>query len=161
VTDLLEQLCHPPYQPASFYQVRRPLGRLSRAALRGGKISNKPSTDVGKAIVCFQYVERIKSELIISAKLLEYIIDLKGDEQSGASKLFKWYLDALMGEINIANNVVGRQDFLLAGEKVTAAIEKAQQGRFEEAIRQVSEAISAVASSGLWAMRVLKENGFL
>jgi len=66
-----------------------------------------------------------------------------------------------MGEINIANNVVGRQDFLQAGEKVTAAIEKAQQGRFEEAIRQVSEAISAVASSGLWAMRVLKENGFL
>jgi len=116
---------------------------------------------VGKAIVCFQYVERIKSELIIAARLLEYIIDMKGDEQSGANKLFRWYLDAVLGEINIAHNVIGRQDFLHAGEKVTAAVEKAQQGRFEEAIRQVSEAISSVASSGQWAMQALKENGFL
>jgi len=116
---------------------------------------------VGKAIVCFQYVERIKSELIIAAKLLEYIIELKGDEQSGANKLFGWYLDAVLGEINIAHNVVGRQDFLRAGEKVTAAIEKVRQGRFEDAIRQVSEAISAVASSGQWAMQVLKNNAFL
>jgi len=116
---------------------------------------------VGKAIVCFQYVERIKSELIIAAKLLEYIIEMKGEEQSGGNKLFRWYLDAVLGEINIAHNVVGRQDFLLAGEKVTAAIEKAQQGRFEEAIRMVSEAISAVAGSGQWAMQVLKDYGFL
>jgi len=124
-------------------------------------ISNKPSTDTGKAIVCFQYVERIKSELIIAAKLLEFTIDLKGDEQSGARRLFRCYLDAVMGEISIANNVVGRQDFLQAGEKVTMAIEKVQQGRFEEAIRLVSEAISAVASSGQWAMQVLKDQGFL
>jgi hypothetical protein len=86
---------------------------------------------------------------------------LKGDEQSGAKKLFKWYLDAVVGEINIAHNVIGRQDFLLASEKVTEAIEKAQQGLFEDAIRQVSGAISAVASSGQWAMQTLKDNGFL
>jgi len=86
---------------------------------------------------------------------------MKGDEKSGANKLFRWYLDALLGEINIAHNVIGRQDFLQAGEKVTAAVEKAQQGLFEEAIRQVSEAISSVASSGQWAMQALKENGFL
>jgi len=112
-------------------------------------------------VVCFQYVERIKSELIIAAKLLEFIIELKGDEQSGANKLFRWYLDAVLGEVNIAYNVIGRQDFMQAGEKVKTAIEKVQQGRFEEAIRQVSEAISAVASSGQWAMQVLKDNGFL
>lgn len=111
--------------------------------------------------MCFQYVERIKSELIIAAKLLEYIIELKGDEQSGANKLFRWYLDALLGELNIAHNVVGRQDFLQAGEKVTAAIEKAQAGLFEEAIRLVSEAISAVASSGQWSLQVLKDNRLL
>jgi len=111
--------------------------------------------------VCFQYVERIKSELIIAAKLLEFITALKGDEQSGANKLLMLYLDALMSEINIANNVVGRKDFLQAGEKVTAAREKALNGGFEEAIRQVSEAISAVAGSGQWAMQILKDNGFL
>jgi len=117
--------------------------------------------DVGKAIVCFQYVERIKSELIIAARLLESIIDLKGDEQKGANKLFLEYLDALLGEINIANNVVERQDFSQAGEKVKIALEKVQAGLCEEAIRQVSEAISVVASSGQWSMQILKDNGLL
>jgi len=124
-------------------------------------ISDQQPADVGKAIVCFQYVERIKSELIIAAKLLEYIVELKGDEQSGANKLFRWYLDALLGELNIAHNVAGRQDFLQAGEKTTAAIEKAQAGLFEEAIRLISEAISAVASSGQWSLQVLKDNRLL
>jgi len=92
---------------------------------------------------------------------LEYIIDLKGDEQNGANKLFRWYLDSVLGEINIAHNVVGRQDFLEASEKVKTAVEKAQQMRFEEAIGQVSQAISDVASSGQWSMKILKDSGFL
>ena len=125
-------------------------------------VSNQPQpVDIGKAIVCFQYVERIKSELIIAAKLLEYIIELKGDEKSGANKLFRWYLDALLSELNIAHNVVGRQDFLQASEKVTSAIEKTQEGSFEEAIRLISEAISAVASSGQWSLQILKDNRLL
>jgi len=89
------------------------------------------------------------------------IIDLKDDEQSGGNKLFRWYLDAVLGEINLAQNVVGRQDFLQASEKVAAALEKVQKGLFEDAIRQVSEAISTVASSGQWAMQVLKDNDLL
>jgi hypothetical protein len=120
-----------------------------------------PSQDIGKAIVCFQYVERVKSELIIAARLVEYAIELKGDEQNGASKLFRWYLESLLGEINIARNIVGRDDFHTAGEKVIAAIEKAQAGLFEETIRLISEAISAVASSGQWSLQILKDNGFL
>jgi len=67
----------------------------------------------------------------------------------------------VLGEINIAHNVIGRQDFVQAGEKVQAAMEKAQQGLLEESIRRVSEAISAVASSGQWAMQILKGNNFL
>jgi len=106
-------------------------------------------------------VERIKSELIIAAKLLEFIIELKGDEQSGANKLFTQYLNGVLGEVNLAYNVIGRQDFLQTSEKVTAALEKVHQGRFEDAIRQVSEAISAVASSGQWSMQVLKDNNLL
>lgn len=111
--------------------------------------------------MCFQYVERIKSELIIAARLTEYVIELKGDEQNGAAKLFRWYLESLSGEINIAHTIVGRDDFQKAGEKVTLAIEKAQTGLFEEAIRLISEAISAVASSGQWSLQILKDSGFL
>jgi hypothetical protein len=38
------------------------------------------SLDTRKAIICFQYVERIKSELIIAVKLLEKLDELEGDE---------------------------------------------------------------------------------
>ncbi len=120
-----------------------------------------PTQDIGKAIVCFQYVERVKSELIIAAKLAEYIAELKGDEQTGANKLFRWYLESLLGEINIAHTIVARDDFKVAGEKVTSAIEKTQAGLFEETIRLVSEAVSAVAGSGQWSMQILKDGGFL
>ena len=106
-------------------------------------------------------MERIKSELIIAARLVEYIAELRGDEQTGANRLFRWYLESLLGEINIAHNIVGRDDFERAGEKVTVAIDKAKEGLFEETIRYVSEAISAVASSGQWSLQILKDNGFL
>lgn len=106
-------------------------------------------------------MERIKSELIIAARLVEYIAELRGDEQTGANRLFRWYLESLLGEINIAHNIVGRDDFERAGEKVTVAIDKAKEGLFEETIRSVSEAISAVASSGQWSLQILKDSGFL
>jgi len=106
-------------------------------------------------------VERIKSELIIAARLIERVNELKGDELDGANKVLSLFLDALQGEINIALNVSGRQDFEVAGEKVKAATEKIRDSRFDEAIRLVSEAISSVATSGQWAMHTLKENGFL
>ena len=125
------------------------------------RITEKSSSEVGKAIVCFQYVERIKSELIIAARLIEQIGELKGDELNGANKVLALFLDALQGEINIALNVSGRQDFEAAGVRVKSAAEKTRNFQFEEAIRLVSEAISSVATSGQWAMQTLKENGFL
>lgn len=106
-------------------------------------------------------MERIKSELIIAARLIELTSELKGDELKGANKMLSLFLDALQGEINIALNVSGGQDFEVAGEKVKAAAEKTRYFQFEEAIRLISEAISSVATSGQWAMQTLKENGFL
>mgnify|MGYP001139472544 CR=1 FL=1 len=106
-------------------------------------------------------MERIKSELIIAARLIERIAELKGEELNGANKMLALYLDALDGEINIALNVSGRRDFEAAGEKVKAAAEKTRSLQHEEAIRSVSEAISSVATSGQWAMQTLKKNGFL
>lgn len=43
---------------------------------------------MGKAIVGFQYAERVKSELIIAAKMIDSLSELTGDELKGASKLF-------------------------------------------------------------------------
>lgn len=117
--------------------------------------------DLSKAIVCFQYVERIKSELIIAAKMLDRLGELSGDELAGACKMYSFFLEALEGEINIAFNVLGMKEFETASVKVGEAGDRAHFNEFEEAMKLISEAISNVASSGQWAMQVLKNNGLL
>ena len=81
-------------------------------------------------------MERIKSELRIEVNFLEFIIDLKDDEQNGANKLFRWYLDAVIGEINIAYNVIDMQNFLQASEKMKTAKERVNLMLFQDAIRK-------------------------
>jgi len=106
-------------------------------------------------------VERIKSELIIAAKLLDRLGELNGDELTGASKIYSFFLEALAGEINIAYNVLGIKEFETAGAKVEVAADKAHFNQYEEAMKLISEAISHVASSGQWAMQTLKNNNLL
>jgi len=111
--------------------------------------------------VGFQYVERVKSELIVAAKMLDRLNELGGDELNGASKLYSFFLMALEGEINIAYNVLGMKDFATAAAKVREASDKAQLRQYDEAMKLLSDAISQVASTGQWAMHTLKNNSLL
>lgn len=111
--------------------------------------------------MCFQYVERIKSELIIAAKMLDYLSNIEEGELAGACKMYAFFLEALEGEINMAHNVVGTKDFEMAGIKVRDAVDKCNSNQSEDAMRLISEAISHVASSGQWAMQTLKDNNLL
>jgi hypothetical protein len=129
--------------------------------VKGRHISEKPSTEIGKAIVGFQYVERVKSELIIASKMLDRLTELSGEELNGAFKIYSFFLEALEGEINIAHNVLGMKEFENAGSKVREASEKMRLNQYEEAMRLISEAISYVASSGQWAMQTLKNQNLL
>jgi hypothetical protein len=154
-------LLHPallpsPKQTATFLRLRENL--LLR---EGEKIYNVSIPEVKRAIVCFQYAERIKSELILAAKLLERISALSGDELSGASKLYSFFLEALEGEINIARNVLGLEDFKKAGRKVGEAADKAHYLQYEEAMSLLSDAMSSITTSGQKAAEVLKEKGLL
>ena len=117
--------------------------------------------DARKAIICFQYVERIKSELIIAAKLLGEIGELKGNEVAGARKVMSSLLDALHAETRMAQNVLGLRDFEEAALKLTEAAEKMRTEEYSEAIKRIAEAISHVTTSGQKAMQTLKEKGLL
>jgi len=121
----------------------------------------KDSFDAKKAIICFQYTERIKSELIITANLLGEIGELKGDELAGAEKLMLSFLHALEGEIRIAHSVLGMQNFEDAGGKVKEVAERVRSREYLEATRRISEAISLVTTGGQQATEVLKEKGLL
>lgn len=125
------------------------------------EITQKPDSEIGKAIVCFQYAERVKSELIIASKLLDRLGDLNGDELTGASKICSFFLEALEGEINIAYNVLGMNEFKSASSLIKEAADKTNFNQYENAIRLISEAISHIASGGQWAMQTLKNHSLL
>jgi len=119
------------------------------------------SFDIRKAIICFQYVERIKSELIIAAKLLEKLNDLKGDELAGAQKLMLSFLDALAGEATIAHGVLGLQNFEETRTKILDATGKIWSQDYLGATNDISRAISSITTSGSRAMQMLKEKNLL
>jgi hypothetical protein len=52
--------------------------------------------DTKKAILVYQYSERIKSELIIASGLVSTMETLDGKELNGAEKLMKSFLEALV-----------------------------------------------------------------
>jgi len=121
----------------------------------------KDSFDAKKAIICFQYTERIKSELIITANLLGEMGELQGDELVGAEKLMLSFLRALEGEIRIAHSVLGMRNFEDAGGKVKELAETVRSREYLDATRRISEAISLVTTGGQQATEVLKKKGLL
>jgi len=106
-------------------------------------------------------VERIKSELIIAAKLLEKLDELEGDELAGAEKLMLSFLDALTGEVNMAHGVLGLRNFEEAGTKILEAKQLVRLHDYLEATSRLSRAISSVTTSGSRAMQILKQKGLL
>jgi len=121
----------------------------------------KPLLDVKKAVTTFVYVERIKSELIIAAKLLEEIQNLKGNENEGAQKPILSFLNALQGETQIAYNVSGEKNFEQAAMKVWETTERTRSKEYLEAIRCITEAISLTTTIGQPALQLLKDKGLL
>jgi hypothetical protein len=119
------------------------------------------SFDTRKAIICFQYVERIKSELIIAVKLLEKLDELESDELAGAEKMMLSFLDALAGEIAIAHGVLGMQNFEEARKKILDTTGKILSQDYLGATNNISKAISSITTSGSRAMQMLKEKNLL
>lgn len=122
---------------------------------------DESSFDIRKAIICFQYVERIKSELIIAVKLLEKLDELKGDELAGAEKMMLSFLDALAGEITLAHGVLGLQNFEEARTKILEATGKVWSKDYLGATNDISRAMSSITTSGSRVMQMLKEKNLL
>ena len=69
--------------------------------------------DTRKAIFDFQYSEKMKSGLVIGTNLLEQLVALKGEgELSGGRKVLTWYLEGLLRELRIAQNVIGMDHYV-------------------------------------------------
>lgn len=114
-----------------------------------------------KMIANFLYTEKVKSDLILTASLLETLKNMTDEEIIGAEKLLIAYLNALTKEVNIARNASGVQKFREVSLKIEETVEQTKQHRYVNALKLVSEAISLTTTGGHQAARVLKEKGII
>jgi hypothetical protein len=110
-----------------------------------------------EAILDFQYSEKMKSGLIIGAGLLNQLDSLKDLEHSGGMKVLIWYLEGLLREIRIGENVLGLGHYGELQRKVIEVIGRVQMSQFEEAQSSFSEAISLATTSCQASMSFLIE----
>jgi len=111
-----------------------------------------------KAIFDFQYSEKMKSGLIIGTNLLDQLVSLKNEEElSGGKKVLVWYLEGLLREIRIAENVLGPGHYADLERKVMEVIGRIHMSQFQEAQWSFSEAISLTTTSCQAAMNFLME----
>jgi len=112
--------------------------------------------NVKEAIVSFQYAERIKSGLIVASKLIDEVYRMPENERLGAEKLLISFMSALNGEIKIAYNVSHLQSFMDASLRVEKGVENIRSKKFNEAIRNISQAISLTTTEGQRAIKILE-----
>jgi len=111
--------------------------------------------DTGKAIHVYQYAERIKSELIIASSLLATMDTLEGEERMGANKLMTSFLEALIGEIRIAQHLEKSMNLIGAEKKMREALGNLKLSKHSEINRCISEALSLTTTLCQGAMEVL------
>jgi hypothetical protein len=117
---------------------------------------------IREAILDYQYSEKMKSGLIIGTNLMEQLMSLKKDEElTGGRKVFVWYLEGLLRELRIAENVLGFNHYVELERKLMEVIGRVQVSQFQEAQRAFSEAISLSTSSCQASMTFLIERGLV
>ncbi|MGZ4891659.1 MAG: hypothetical protein ACXV2B_05300, partial [Halobacteriota archaeon] len=96
----------------------------------------------------FEYAEKLKSEVSIANQLLEKVVGLKDDELIGGQKVVEAYLNSLMMEIKLAQNVLGSKViFARTTRKLTEAIGRINLREYDEARLCFSDALTDVTTS--------------
>lgn len=119
------------------------------------------SLDVREAVVLFQYVERVKSGLIVASKLVGEVAGFSEGEREGARKLLVSFIQALIGEVSIAYNVLRTGVFRDVCSGLERCIKDVRSGKFDEAVEEISRAISLATTKGQEATEFLIEKGIL
>jgi len=121
----------------------------------------KTLSEIKKAIICFLYTEKIKSELILAANLLETLNSMGDKDIVGAEKLMVAHLKALMGEVNFAVNASGIESFREVNVKLGNAVQQIEQHNYVNAAKLLSGAISITTTSGHQAPQTLRDKDLI
>ncbi len=98
--------------------------------------------EVKKAVMVFNYAEKIKTSLIVASRLLEFLDGMEESAEAvGAEKLLVAYFNALILETNIAANASQMERFGDIASKLEEAVEQMKQHNYGNVQRLVSEDI--------------------
>ncbi len=117
--------------------------------------------ELRRAVVQHQYSERIKSHLLASFSMVEYVEGLEGDAKTGAEGLLLLYMEVLMGEIRLAYNVTRHSSFLDIASKMEEATEGIRRDRPSDVKRRITEAVTITTTCALEAAERLMSEGLL
>jgi hypothetical protein len=100
----------------------------------------------------------MKTGLIIGTGLLDQLVFLREEELAGGKKVLIWYMEGLLREIRIGENVLGKGHYGDLERKVMEVIGRVQMSEHQDALRSFSEAISSATTSCQASMSFLVEN---
>ncbi len=116
---------------------------------------------VEKAIISYQFGERIKSELIIGSKMLEALETLESCELAGAKRAMHAFLDALSMDTGMALRATGQPEFAMVEEMLNEAKRKMEESDYQEAHASFGKAVSHATTACDRTMRILMDKGLL
>jgi len=112
--------------------------------------------EVKKALIVFNYAERLKSGLMIAWSLLRTLSQIREEaELTGAEKVLVTYFNALISEVNIAANASKAEGFRRIAASIEGVVECVRRRDLFTAERLVAEAISMATTQGDWAAQRL------
>jgi len=118
--------------------------------------------ELKKALIVFNYAERLKAGLIIAWSLLGVLSETKeGAELAGAEKVLVAYFNALISEVNIAANASKVEGFRGIAASLEEVINCVRRRDPDAAQRLIAEAISMATTQGDWAAHKLAERDLI
>ncbi|MFW6126575.1 MAG: hypothetical protein ACOC6K_00025 [Thermodesulfobacteriota bacterium] len=118
-------------------------------------------TDSRGAILLFHFADRLKSELLIASQLLTTLLQLKGQEQEGAKRLFLAYFRALEQEMSLGIALVNDQDMIRMRTVLTGLTGMVDSNMFTEIQDHITWIISTMTTYAQRAMEYLMKEGML
>jgi hypothetical protein len=113
------------------------------------------------AILLFHFADRMKSELLIASQLLTTLLQLKGQEQEGAKRLFLAYFRALEREMSLGIALVNDQDMTRMRTVLTGLTGMVDSNLFTDIQDHLTWIISTMTTYAQRSMEYLMKEGLL
>ena len=115
-------------------------------------------TQKKKAVMNYLFSERAKTNLITVSKMTALAGDFKGAEKSGAKKFLTIFLESILSELEEGYGKTNQAEFQKASQLLDNAKKFLEFDDFEQAILEISKAVTECTTPAQKSWQVLSEN---